>query len=632
MAMIVIVCNVFLLAWTRAGLVNGAGPSHPYAERVYADMPNLAAVASYYLNSSFLSAYGPRDNVYHGSSVLRNRLTSMQSDCEPLDLSCKTDARESTSHLGAAISTNSDTPTHACSSSDAKRMHEEAEKKDGEQRVDKRQKTNTNTSTTAAMPSETNTALMDETEACLMIVEDFNRFFGKDTKVMSLMLKDMAEFSNDLAQRALTSAYSSKIVELCTASEKWRGHNVFWRMLTFFMDTLSLEIVELNRLEDKKTAVLRKRKTSGKLLSEYRREYIYRSIAKCQGSLRMEMQCNLNVLEGRDTADVLGVLRWLLYHVKIECVGITCDLTEAGMNRVVLGRQMEALTKEWRGCSLRIDSLSLRFNLAQYKDAAVVVKEFSWITVLKIHFIATDPWETGDTNQALKALLLHCSALEQLSVFGVPVSVEHIRTIAEILPQLVLLEVEFLTLKKLALGLEEKNEAMPVFPGLKTLKLLNMYNYSCAGIEKFVELFPNLKAVQISSRYVTTSLIDALSILRLLRSLETVNGLLPIETIEYLLERLPSLECLSVGVYNLDSKLAHALSKYTGMQTLKLRGKYTSGFFASLLQPSPLMNTLKALSVYRHSGSSYRDNFSAEDKDSKKTAMENFRCVVETRQ
>ncbi|KAI5189731.1 hypothetical protein NECID01_0637 [Nematocida sp. AWRm77] len=206
MAKIVIVRNVFLLVWARTVLVCCAGPSHPDAERVYAGMPNLAAVASYYLNSSLPSTYGPRHSVYHGSGAsAHNELPSMQSDCEPLDLSCKTGARETSSCSGAAIPTNSDTPTHACSSSAAKRIHEEAEKKDGEKKVSKKQKTNTNTSATA---SETNTALMDETEACLAI-EEFNRCFRDDTMVWIRLPLDILEFSKDLSQRGLTSVHSS---------------------------------------------------------------------------------------------------------------------------------------------------------------------------------------------------------------------------------------------------------------------------------------------------------------------------------------------------------------------------------------------------------------------------------------
>ncbi|KAI5192484.1 hypothetical protein NECID01_1951 [Nematocida sp. AWRm77] len=593
-------------------------------------MPNLAAVASYYLNPSLASTYDPRDNVYHGTSAsTHNRMTSMQSECEPLDLSCKTGARESSSHLGAAISTNSDTPTHACSSSDAKRIHEEVEKEDGEQKVSKKQNTNTNTTATA---TETNTALMDETEVC-MAIEEFGRYFGKDTKVNVRLAPDMLEFANDLAQRGLTSAHSREIVELCIASEKWRGHNVFWRMLLFFVDTMSLEIATSSRLEDKKTVVLRNRKIREKPLSECTDIHIWRTIAKFRGAERMEMQCSLGILEGRDTADVLGVFRWLLHHVKIECVGITCDLTEVGMNRVVIGRQVEALSKERRGSRLRIDTLALHFNFAQYMAAAEIVKECPWVTVLKMHFIGNDPSQDDDGIRVLEALLLHCPALEQLCVFEVSIGVEHIRTIAAMLPHLVLLELELLSLGTLVLGQKEEEEAIPVLPGLKTLKLPNMYNYySCAGIEKLVELFPNLEDVQIPSRYVTTPLISALSKLSLLRSLETVNGFLPIETIEYLLEKISSLECLSVGVNKLDNNLAQVLSKCTGMHTLNLRGIYISGFLASLLQPSPLMNTLKVLSVWKNSGTSYRrSNFSAEDLSSKDTAMENFKCAVEIR-
>ncbi|KAI5191549.1 hypothetical protein NECID01_1499, partial [Nematocida sp. AWRm77] len=519
-----------------------------------------------------------------------------------------------------------DTPTHACSSSDAKRLHEEVGKEDGEQKAEKRQKVNTTATSTA---TETNTALMDETEACLTI-EEFGRYFGKDTKISGYMPRSMLEFAKDLGRRGLASVHSSKIVEVCMASEEWRGHTVFWRMLLFFVDTMSLEVVHLDRLEDKKTIVLRNR-TRNKPLSECSRQHIYKTIDRCRGAERMEMQCSLNILESRGTADVLGVLKWLLYHVNIRCVGITCDLTEVGMSSAVLRRQVEALSKERRGTRVCIDSLTLRFILAQYKDAAVVVKECPWVTVLKIHFIGNDLTQADDSIRLLKALLLHCPALEQLSVFGVRVGVEHIRKIAAMLPQLVLLEVELLSLDTLVLSQKEEEEFRLVFSGLKTLKLPNMYNYncSCSGIEKFVCLFPSLKFVQISAKNVTTPLIDALSSLRFLRSLETVNGLVPIETAEYLLERLPSLECLSVGVNKLDNKLVHVLSGCTGIQTLILRGIYTPGFLASLLQPSPLMSTLKVLTLWRNCSFYRKDKFSAEDLSSKDTAMENFGCTIE---
>ncbi|KAI5189770.1 hypothetical protein NECID01_0676 [Nematocida sp. AWRm77] len=505
----------------------------------------------------------------------------------------------------------------------AKRACDTAEKKDREQGTRKKQKTNTTATSTATVA---NSALMDETEVC-MAIEEFGRYFGKDAKVSGYMPRGMPEFAEYLAQRGLASVHSREIVELCTASKQWLGRHVFWRMLMLFVDTLSLELTDLNQLEDKKTVVLRDR-TSKQPLSEYRKKYIYYVIAKFRAAERMEMQCSLNVLEDRGTAGVLGVLRWLLHHVKIECVGITCDLTEAGMTSEVLGRQVEALTQEWRGSKVHIDSLSLHFNFAQYKDASVVVKEYPWITVLKMHFIGASRHSVDTRKQALEALLLHCPALEQLGVFGVRVSVEHIRAIAAMLPQLVLLEVSFLSLKKLVLGQKEEEESMQVFPGLKTLKLVKIYNYSDAGIVALVCLFPSLQSMQIPSRYVTTPLIDALSNLHLLRSLKTVNSLLSIETAVYLLEKLPTLECLSIGVKELDRTLAHGLSKHAGIHTLNLRGNYTPDFLSSLVQPSPLMSTLKVLCLWRNSGTSYRSNFSTKDISSKDTAMKKFGCAI----
>ncbi|KAI5193221.1 hypothetical protein NECID01_2184, partial [Nematocida sp. AWRm77] len=123
-------------------------------------------------------------------------------------------------------------------------------------------------------------------------------------------------------------------------------------------------------------------------------------------------------------------------------------------------------------------------------------------------------------------------------------------------------------------------------------------------------------------------LIDALSKLRLLRSLETVNGLLTIETVKDLLERLPNLEYLCVGIDKLDNTLAQALSKCTSMHMLKLRGNYRSSFFTSLLQPSPLMSTLKVLDIYRYHKNN-TNKFTPEDKHSKKAAIKNFGCKIQ---
>ncbi|KAI5191157.1 hypothetical protein NECID01_1326 [Nematocida sp. AWRm77] len=502
----------------------------------------------------------------------------------------------------------------------AKRACDTAKKEKGEQKAGKRQKTNTTTSTAA----EANTALMDEKEVHLA-VEEFNRYFREDKKVISRLPPYMLEFAKDLAQRGLTSTHLREIVDLCTASKQWLGHGVFWRMLLFFVDTLSLEVTYLKRIDGKKTVVLRNRKIQDKLLSDSSDRYIRYVIAKCQGAERMEIEYNLNILEGRGTEDMLGVLRWLLYHVKIECIGISCDLAEASMNSVVFGRQVNPLTKEWRGSSVCIDSLALHFTRAQYMSAAEIVKEFPWVTVLKIHFMDIVLYQVDNRKQALKALLLHCPVLEQLSVFGLCVGIDHIRIIAPMLPQLMLLEVEFLTSETQ----EEEEESTPVFPGLKTLKILDLYIYYLdADIKKLMGLFSNLKDIQMPAKYVTSPLVDALSKLRLLRSLEIINGTLNTETAEYLLEKLSNLECLSVGVRKLDNNLAQALSKYAGMHTLRLRGKYTPGFLASLLRPSPLMNTLRVLDLRRY----YIDatnNPSPEDKHSKKEAMKKFGCMVQ---
>ncbi|KAI5192492.1 hypothetical protein NECID01_1959 [Nematocida sp. AWRm77] len=507
----------------------------------------------------------------------------------------------------------------------SKRIRDRVEKEDGEQKMAKVQKT-----MTTAMATETNTALMDKTEVHTA-VKKFSRRFGNDAKVWFRLSPDMLGFAEDLGLRGLTSIHSRKIMELCTASKQWWGHSVFWRMLMFFMDTLFLELVDLNRLEDKKTVVLKDKKKDYKPLSEYTANHIRHVIAKCRGAKRLEMHCSLNVLVSRGTEDVLDVLRWLLYHVNIRCVGVTCDLREAGMSSAVLGRHVKALTKERRGRRVRIDTLALHFNFAQYKDAAVIVKECSWVTVLKIHFITVDTQQKDNIGHVLGNLLSKCLRLEQLSVFRVCVDIGHIHTIMNILPKLVLLEIgSFVSNKKVCL--QKKKKPLSAFSCLRTLKISAIHNYD-AGIKKFVYLFPNLEDVQISATDVTTSLIDTLSKLPHLWSLEIINGSLEIETAEYLLERLPALECLSVGVKDLDKKLAHALSKCTGMHTLKLRGNYSTGFFASLLQPSPLMNTLRVLCVCRNFGSSYRrDKFSAEDLSSKKAAMKNFGCTVEIRQ
>ncbi|KAI5192941.1 hypothetical protein NECID01_2140 [Nematocida sp. AWRm77] len=445
----------------------------------------------------------------------------------------------------------------------------------------------------------------------------------------------MPEFSKDLAQRGLTSVCSREIVEQCTASEHWLGHNMFWRMLMFFVDTLSLEIADSNRLEGKKTVVLRDRKLHKKPLSECSYKSMWNVISRYRDAERMEIQCSLNFLEGRSTVDVLCVLRWLLYHVKIEYVGIACDFTEPQITSEVLIRQIADLIKERRGSRVRIDSLALHFTLAQYMAAAGIVKKCPWITVLKIHFIDDDLYGDDDIEKALESLLPHCPALDQLSVFGIRIGIDHIQIITEILPQLVVLEVELLNLSMLTFGQKEKKksnrEAVPTeFPNISTLKVSDLYNYSGPGIKKFMGLFPNLKSIQILASFVTIPMIDALSRLRLLRSLEILNGTLFIETAEDLLEKLPGLECLYVGVKELDNKVAHALSKCTSMHTLSLRGRYTPGFLAFLLQPSPLMSTLKVLYFYKHSGF-YKASFNAEDLSRKGSAMENFGCEVKIR-
>ncbi|KAI5192489.1 hypothetical protein NECID01_1956 [Nematocida sp. AWRm77] len=649
MAKIVIVQNIFLLVWACAVLVCGSSFESLDFELtdICADI-NLDVLDVFYSDHSDILDSLLRDDVQNDDS---SAWQSVLQEEQALESPCALDPpgpsnavntvggnEDSSASASAYLSLpNTNTSSNSNSSTgssifsvqvqplvgSAKRACDRVEKEDQEQKMAKVQKTKT-----TATATEANTALMDEAEVC-MAVEKFNRFFGDDTNISGYMPQGMLRFAEDLTQRGLASTHFSKIVELCTASEQWLGHDVFWRMLMFFVDTMPLEVATSNRLEDKKTVVLRNR-TSKNPLSECARQHISNTIAKCRGAERIEIQSSLSFLESRGAADVPTILKWLLHHVKIECVGISCDLTEAGMSSAVLGRQVEALSKEWRGNSVHIDSLALYFRVAQYMTAAEILKESLWVTVLKMHFIDAILCQDDTRNQALKALLVHCPTLEQLSVFGPNIGIDHIQTIAAMLPQLVLLEVEFLTLNKLELSQKNVKEAIPVFPGLKILKLVQTYNYSDAGMEKFMRLFSSLENVQISAIDVASPLIDVLSTMRLLRSLEIVNGSLPIETTEYLLEKLPSLECLSVGVKDLDCKLAHALSKCTRMHTLKLRGKYTPGFLASLLQPSPLMSTLKVLSVCRNAGPSYRkSNFSAEDKHSKKTAMKKFGCAVE---
>ncbi|KAI5188450.1 hypothetical protein NECID01_0081 [Nematocida sp. AWRm77] len=607
--MVKILLNGLFLSWSFGVLVHSANSSHPGMEGGNASMPSLSSMNTSYLSADALSNSDSRCSVCQGSGGSGyNRLSCMQTGCEPLDLLCKMGIRKSSSYSG--------TYTQVSGSSDAKRAHEEEERTDGGKNVDKRQRVKTKA-------LKVNASLMDKTEACL-VIEEFNRYFEGNAKVVSCMQQGMLELANDLAQRGLSSLHSREIIENCTASEKWLGGYVFWKMLLLFVDALSLDLTISNRLEDKKTVVLRVRRIREKSLSKHTDRHIYKTISKCRDAERMEIECNLSFMEEKGAENVLAVLRWLLYHVKIECVGIACDLTEAGMNSEVFERQLATLTQEWKGSRVRIDSLALRFSLAQYKEAAEIVKEYSSIPVLKIHFIDVSLLQDDDINQALETLLLNCSGVEQLSVFGAIIDTTHIRTITAMLPQLVFLKVESLTSE----CQKEEEESMPVFSGLKTLKISTEYKFSGIDIKKLVCLFPNLQTIQMPAKYVSYSRLDALSKLSHFRSLETVNGLLLIETVEYLLETLPTLECLAVEVHKLNNNLAQVLSKYVGMHTLKLRGKYTSGFLASLLRPSPLMSTLRVLEIYRYSIDT-TNSFTLEDQRSRQEAMKKFGCMVQ---
>ncbi|KAI5190867.1 hypothetical protein NECID01_1162 [Nematocida sp. AWRm77] len=568
----------------------------------------------------------PADSCALEAPVLSNTLDSVginEGSSFSFSLSSPSTSTSTITSVCSAISS-----AQGCSTAkNAKRVFDRTEKKVRAQNMAKKQKKKT----TAA---EANSGLMDGPKVC-QAVQRFKIYFGERARIWTFLPMHIEEFVRDLAQRGLTSSYSKKIMKLCMASEPWVGHKVFWRMLAFFMDTLSLEVAGLNQLEDKKTAVIRDR-IRDKPLSEYSRQHICKAIAKFQEAERMEIECSLSILEGIGTTDVLAILRWLLYHVNIQCAGIACDLREVAMNSKVFGRQVAALTNAWRGNRLCIDSLTLYFTLAEYNDAAGIVKECSSIPVLKMHFIAADLCQVNDGKKALEALLLHCPALKQLSIFGLVIGIDSMQIITTMLPQLVLLEVEFLSLIfGLVLSQKEERESgrkniAPEFLSLSTLKILKLYNFSGISAKQIVDLFPNLKCMQIPAKCIGISVIDALSSLRFLRSLELINGLLPVETAEYMLDKLPTLECLSVGVKDLDNSLAHALSKCAGMHTLNLRGIYTTGFLASLLQPSPLMCTLKVLCVYRYSRC-VLDTLSPRDTYSKESAMAKFGCEVQVK-
>ncbi|KAI5189349.1 hypothetical protein NECID01_0544 [Nematocida sp. AWRm77] len=634
MLMAKIVENSLLLVWTCAVLVCSTYIDIfdfeliDEIEMMYASInpDNVCSSQSSILNSL------PRDNL---QNVMQEKQTLDESCSLDVTVPLKTldsvginedsSASASLSLPSTRTSTSSNSGTSSSISSvqvqpptdSSKRACDTEEKKDSEQKAGKKQKTNT-TITIA----EANNSLMDEAEADLVVMK-FVRCFRDDKKIWIRTPSGMVGFAEDLAQRALTGVHSSKIVDLCTAPEQWLGHDVFWRMLLFFVDTLSLEVSVLNRLENKKTVVLRNRKPREKPLSEYKIDHIYKAIAKYQGAERMEIQCNLSFLEGNGTEDVFSVLRWLLYHVNIQFVGISCNLTEASMNSAVLGRQVESLSKERGEKRVCIDSLTLYFTLAQHIEAVKIVKECPSIPVLKISFIPPNQWHADDRKQLLVALLAHSPALEQLSVLGIHTSIDHIRTIAAMLPQLVLLEVELLSL-------EEEEESMLVFPDLQTLKLLNIYTHPDVGIKNLISLFPNLKHMEIAASDVTINWIYALSTLRYLRSLEVINGSLTTETAECLLDKLPALECLSVGVNRLNNAFSQSLSRCTSMHTLKLRGYYAPGFLASLLRPSSLMRTLKVLDIHRYHKNE-TNRLSAEDKFSMKIAKKNFRCAVTIR-
>ncbi|KAI5190908.1 hypothetical protein NECID01_1203 [Nematocida sp. AWRm77] len=273
------------------------------------------------------------------------------------------------------------------------------------------------------MNAEANTALMDETEACLTI-EEFGRYFRDGTKYSGYMSRDMLGFAEDLAQRGLTSAHSRKIVDLCTASEQWLGHSVFWRMLLFFVDTLSLELTDLNQLEGKKTIALRDRICS-KSLSECADRSIYNTIDKVQDAVRMEIQYNLGFLEDKGTEDAFSVLRWLLYHVNIRRVEIICDLTKQEIDLAIFRRQLTALTKEKRGNRVYIDSLALYFKLAQHMAAAEIIKHTTSITMLKIGFLPMNIHQIDSIDHILETLLSQHLELEKLCVSGVRLGIKY---------------------------------------------------------------------------------------------------------------------------------------------------------------------------------------------------------------
>ncbi|KAI5189584.1 hypothetical protein NECID01_0607 [Nematocida sp. AWRm77] len=567
----------------------------------------------------------PDDSYALEAPVLSNALDSVGIN-EGSSVSFSLSSPSTSASTIASTSTCSSIPSvQGCfSAGSAKRACDMEEKKDREQMVHKRQKTNT-------ILSEANTGRMDKKEVCL-VIEEFNRYFMYGVNVWVYIPLNVTEFAKNIAQRGLTSAYSKEIIKQCTASKEWLGHKFFWRVLIFFLNTLSLDIVTSNQLEDKNTIILKDRKIRSKLLLDYTRYHMCRSVSKCQGATKMEINCSLNILEDRSTADVFSVLRWLLYHVNIGHVSIVCDLTKTPISSNAFGRQIAALTKNWKGSRLCIDSLTLHFVLTQHMNASAIVKEFPSIPALKIYFRVSCHYQFGDVNQALKALLLNCPALEQLNIFGVYIGIGHIQMIVSILPKLVLLEVESLNLDMLQLCQRKKEEreretVSTEFPSIRTLKLLNLSNYKNGNIERFVGFFPSLNFVKLPTKYVSASLINAFSRLPYLRSLKIIDGLLLTETAVFLIEKLPNLETLCLGVKKLDAPLLQAFSKCTTMHILQLRGHYNTGFLSSLVCSSPLMNTLKVLDVYRYSKSG-TTKLTPKDLSSKKTAMNNFGCVI----
>ncbi|KAI5191491.1 hypothetical protein NECID01_1485 [Nematocida sp. AWRm77] len=420
-------------------------------------------------------------------------------------------------------------------------------------------------------------------------VEEFRIYFNENRPTPKTRLAPML-FLESLVDKTFQLPFVKDILEQCVASEEWIGDQIFWSMLAFFVDTLSLDIWVYGNEEHRNIVQLDCKYQKDISVFQPPIRPTQTIVSRCLGTQNLEIVCDLELLTPKDTV----ILGWLLRHVGITFIWLETQVLPTD-NPSMVRQKLQNLTKTYGLSGAQIKKLDLGFHWKQYEDIWAILEAHSCLTTLMLSEFKM-PHRFQNIENLVYMLRL-CPRLEQLYIPKMCIYIDGICKVLGALPGVAKLEVGEMLFYAVQKTKEKRPSQIVAHPGVKELKIIQCKQYSADNLKELASLVPNLTYLNITTPRLNIDTAVQLADLPKLKDLIIGKGILDSNTVSYLAEALLHLNYLSICVERLDIAIAQALARSANMKVLILNGIYTPDFLTFIFQSS-LLNTLKKLTIF----------------------------------